>query len=164
MESGAKVQKAILYQNTCSLCPKSDLKHCMGECTCSWLLVCMFSKERLCLPFLDFLCPVLDARCQLPAHMHSLQTEPVSVFITSHHWTVKTHTHTHSFTLPLSLPYSFCFLLSLFTPLMWPPTSSPGTKKGLRNLWVYFILVLNIFSGPLNYCFCVKAWESKHEK
>lgn len=142
MESGAKVQKAILYQNTCSLCPKSDLKHCVGECTCSWLFVCMFSKERLCLPFLDFLCPVLDARCQLPAHMHSLQTEPVSVFITSRHWTVKnrkcfsssshlhtlshtqTHSHSHYLCHSLTLSASSCLSLLLSCGLphpLWVP-------------------------------------------
>lgn len=140
MESGAKVQKAILYQNTCSLCPKSDLKHCVG--TCSWLFVCMFSKERLCLPFLDFLCPVLDARCQLPAHMHSLQTEPVSVFITSRHWTVKnrkcfsssshlhtlthtqTHSHSHYLCHSLTLSVSSCLSLLLSCGLphpLWVP-------------------------------------------
>lgn len=142
MESGAKVQKAILYQNSCSLCPKSDLKHCVGECTCSWLFVCMFSKERLCLPFLDFLCPVLDARCQLPAHMHSLQTEPVSVFITSRHWTVKnrkcfsssshlhtlthtqTHSHSHYLCHSLTLSVSSCLSLLLSCGLphpLWVP-------------------------------------------
>lgn len=112
------------------------------ECTCSWLFVCMFSKERLCLPFLDFLCPVLDARCQLPAHMHSLQTEPVSVFITSRHWTVKnrkcfsssshlhtlthtqTHSHSHYLCHSLTLSVSSCLSLLLSCGLphpLWVP-------------------------------------------
>lgn len=146
----------------------------MGDCICLCVFVCMWERERLHLPFVHFLCPV--AGCQMPTpHTHSQSTAGACKCVyylqsldskeqeMSFLFLSPSCTHTH--TLPLSLPTPFCFPLS-FSPLPHGlPHPLSGHQKRLKEfIRVYFILVLIIFSRPLHYCFCVKAWESKHEK
>lgn len=102
--------------------PQSDLK-CNHECArvsayshacwcvCLCVLVWAHTHKRDYTSLLYiFYVLVLDTRCQLPTHTHSLQPKPVSVFITSRLWTVKNrkcffpppltsvrkHTHAHT--------------------------------------------------------------------
>lgn len=137
------------------------------------MFVCVREGDYTALLYIFYVL-ALDARCQLPAHTHCLEPEPVSVFITSSLWTVKnrkcfssssshlhaqTHIHIHKdiHTQTTSVT-PFPFLLVAAHILS-------GHQKRLKEfIRVYFILVLNMFSGLLHYCFYVKAWESKHEK
>lgn len=141
----------------------------MLMCVC----VCEGGRE-ITLPFCTiFYVLVLDARCQLPTHTHSLEPgackcvyylqsldskEQEMFFLLLSPSRTNTHSYTqrHIHTQTTSVT-PFLFLLVAGLTLSWH-------KKRLKEfIRVYFILVLNIFSGPLHYCFCVKAWESKHE-
>lgn len=143
----------------------------MLMCVC----MCVREGERLRLPFVHFLCPGAGYQmptprthsqsragaCKCVYYLQSLDSKEQEMFFLLLSPS-RTNTHTHIRTHRI---HTQTTSITPFLSLLMATLILSGHQKRLKEfIRVYFIFVLNIFSGPLRYCFCVKAWESKHEK